>query len=354
MKDVDLILGLFYSDEANLVFDNIKVSESFMNELPKINREKLKMLSLRFLGPLFLTAKIEGGKGWKLKMIEASISQFQGITIDVDIFQSFFSLNSSIETKYGITNLFTIIGSPYTENIKIISELLNNYIHPVINQGRIVLESVHGSEYDYNKLIAEELERGTNVINYFLGSARKIYYEKEVEYLCVSVIERHNPVNTENGKRISNFYTFDIDDPLRKIALQGIPSFYVMAILPDYYETRIIETLHLFNKTSVYPNIRQISLSKKEKHLLYLEEYLVEDGIKKSYGVVLIPNVDQKKDLHNLAFYKKQLRFILDKKVNLEKTIVRINSRINPFDKWDVASEVGLDNIRNKLDNKWY
>ena len=52
MKEADLILGLFYFDENNIVFDNIKLSKGILENLPEINRFQLKMLSLRFLKPL--------------------------------------------------------------------------------------------------------------------------------------------------------------------------------------------------------------------------------------------------------------------------------------------------------------
>ena len=50
----NIILGLFFADEDNLVFDNIKYSDKFTDM--KIN--DIKMLSYKFLGPVFLTAAI--------------------------------------------------------------------------------------------------------------------------------------------------------------------------------------------------------------------------------------------------------------------------------------------------------
>ncbi|MFW9874070.1 MAG: hypothetical protein ACFFG0_13260 [Candidatus Thorarchaeota archaeon] len=52
MNDEEIILGLFYADEDTLVFDNIKCSDDFSEE----KRNELKMLSFKFLGPVFLTA----------------------------------------------------------------------------------------------------------------------------------------------------------------------------------------------------------------------------------------------------------------------------------------------------------
>jgi hypothetical protein len=350
MLQHDLILALFYSDEDNLVFDNIKYSK----DLPDFNREILKTLSLRFLGPLFLTAEIKGGKGWNIDLIETSLSQYQSRTIDADVIQSFFILNSSIPSEKGTTHLFLCIGSPYTEDVKIIYDLLSEYIHPVIIQGKFVNESMQGSDFDFNEYIHDTLKSGVNLINYFLGAPRKMYWEEQQKYYCIGSIEREISEDERNiNKKISNLFTFDVGDPLIKISLKSIPSFYVMAILPDYYENRISETLKIFNKTSVYPNIRMIRLSNQEKKVIYLEEYLVENGLKKSYGVILIPENEGLKDCKNLAFYTKHLRLILDKNENKEKMIIKINSKINPFDLWDTMKEDGLEKIKDELDNNW-
>ena len=353
MKATDLILGLFYSDENNIVFDNIKLSESVSKDLTELNRKQLNMLSLRFLGPLFLTSKIEIRKGWKIELIEAFLSQYQERTIDVDLLQSFFSVNSSIESEGGVSNLFAIIGSPYTEDVKIIHNLVKTYIHPGIVQGKIAYESIKGKSFEFYEFIYDELKRGVNVINYFLGSARKIYWEEQQKYYCVGFIKRKNAVEPKITNVVSNLYTFDVDDTLRYTSLNFIPSFYVMSILPNYYENRINETLTLLNKTSIFPNIRFIRLSNKKKKVIYLEEFLVENKTKRSFGVILISENEFVKEVHNLAFYKKQLRFILDKNMNMEKTIIKINSRINPFDKWNTLSEEGLEKIKNELDIGW-
>ena len=352
MKAADLILGLFYSDENNIVFENIKLSENISKNLTELNRKQLKMLSLRFLGPLFLAAKIEMGKGWKIDLLEASLSQYQERTIDVDLLQSFFSVNSSIKSEGGITNLFAIIGSPYTEDVKIIYDLVTTYLHPCIVQGTIVNESIKGADFKFHDFIKDELKSGVNVINYFLGSARKMYWEEQQKYYCVGFMERKTTIDPIIADRTSNLYTFDFDDPLRYKSLDFIPSFYVMAILPDYYENRISETLNLLNMTSVYPVIRLIRLSNQEKktNVIYLEEFLVENKTKRSYGVILISENESVKDTQNLSFYKKQLRLILDKNMNMEKTIIKINSQINPFDKWNTLTEEGLELIKNRLD----
>jgi hypothetical protein len=202
-------------------------------------------------------------------------------------------------------------------------------------------------------LIYDELKRGVNVINYFLGSARKMYLEEQHKYSCVGFIERKNTFEPKVTNVVSNLYTFDVDDSLRRASLNFIPSFYVMSILPNYYENRINETLHILNKTSIYPNIRLIRLSNQKKKVVYLEEFLLENKTKRSFGVILISENEFIKEAHNLAFYKKQLRFILDKNMNMEKTIIKINSRINPFDKWNTLSEKGLEKIKDDLDIGW-
>ncbi len=354
MKAADLILGLFYSNENNIVFDNIKLSENMSKSLTDSSHEQLKMLSLRFLGPVFLTAGIKKRQGWRFELLEASLSQFQERTIDVDLLQSIFSINSSIESEKGITNLFTIVGSPYTEDVKIIHDLLTTYLHPSIIQGMIVNESLKGGEFSLDDFIEKQLKRGVDVINYFLGSARKMYWEEQQKYCCVGFMERKIAIAEDITNRVSNLYTFDFDDELKNKALNFIPSFYVMAILPDYYESRIRETLNLLNpKTSIYPVIRLIRLSNQLNKVLYLEEHLTEDKIKTSYGVILIPENEYFKESNNLAYYKKQLRLILDKDKNMEKSIVEINSKLNPFDKWNTFLENDLELIKKKLDINW-
>lgn len=354
MKAADLIIGLFYSDKNGIVYDNIKLSENIATNLTDLNHEQLKMLSLRFLGPLFLTANIDKGKNWKFELLEASLSQYQERTIDVDLLQSFFSVNSSIESDGDMTNLFTIIGSPYTEDVKTIHDLLTTYLHPNIVQGLRVNETINKEKFKSLPYIKNELKRGVNVINYFLGSARKMYWEEQQKYYCVGFVERKIIIGDNNTDRLSNLYTFDFDDELKSLTLKYIPSFYVMAILPDYYENLISETLHLLNpKTSVYPGIRLIRLSKEANKVLYLEEHSTKNKIKKSYGVILISENNIVKEMHNLSYYKKQLRLILDKNKNIEKSIIEINSKLNPFDKWNTLTENDLELIKNKLDTVW-
>ena len=180
------IVGLFYSDENNLVYENIKYSEKISDEVTN----KLRLLSFKFLGPLFLTASSLEGSNWKIDFIESSLSNYQKRTIDVDVIQSFFNLNSSMYSGDGITNLFTLIVSPYTEDIKVIYEKMVKYIHPCIIQGKILKESMLGNDFNLKKFIEEELERGINLIEISLGSSRKMYWEEQSKYHCVSFIER--------------------------------------------------------------------------------------------------------------------------------------------------------------------
>ena len=79
---------------------------------------------------------------------------------ETDVIQSFFNLNSSMETKEGIlTNLFALIGSPYTEDIKDIYGRMVDYIHPSINQGKIINEKLKTEGYRFDKFIMDEFNR---------------------------------------------------------------------------------------------------------------------------------------------------------------------------------------------------
>ena len=282
MKNESYLLGLFYADEDNLVFDKVKFSENLNEE----RIEALKMLSFRFLGPVFLTAAIQSeiGNNWQIKFIEASLSILNTDVNEVDVLQSFFNLNSSIETLEGTTNLFAMISSPFTEDVKLIYDEISEYIHPSIIQGKVVNENLLGRRFNFERFIAIELQRGINLIEYSQGSFRKAYWEEKQEYYCVGFLER----KTGKNIRVSNLYTFDKDDSRRKKYLNLIPSYYIMSILPDYYEHLISETLELYNKKGLYPNIRMIKLSYEDRKVVYLEEYIFEEEIFKSYGVILV------------------------------------------------------------------
>ncbi|MFX0021422.1 MAG: hypothetical protein ACFE9S_03795 [Candidatus Hermodarchaeota archaeon] len=342
MNDQDIILGLFYADEDNLVFDNVKYADNFSDM--KIN--DIKMLSYRFLGPVFLTAASGVGYNWKIEFIETSLSVRDTNLDNTDVLQSFFTLNSSVDTRLGTTNLFVLISTPFTEDVKLIYNKISNYIHPSIIQGKIVNENLSGSRFDFNRLINSELERGINLIEYSLGSSRKAYWEQEQRFYCVGLIERKNAEDT----RISNLYTFDKDDPLRKMYLDDIPSYYVMSILPDYYEHLISETLEVYDKKGVYPNIRMITLKYKDKKVVYLEEYTIENDISKSYGVILVQKTDENEENKKLSYYKKNLRLLLDQHKDLKEFLKIMNPRFK-YKRWGAISNEELDKIGLILDN---
>lgn len=344
MQDKDLILGLFYSDETKRVFEKIKFFNALSDETDII----FSVLSLKYLGVLFLAESMIKGKNWTLNSVESTLTAPTKKITNQDIIQSFFCLNSSKDFEGIRTNLFTFIGSPYTEDVKLIHQKLIRYIHPSIIQGNIVNRSKNKDGYNFHKFIDNELERGINLIEYSLGSSRKMHWEEKQNYYCIGIIERKG---SEDLKR-TNLYTFDYDDLLKNKYISSIPSYYVMAILPDYYENRIIETLRIFNRINVYPNIRWIDLSNNKKKVLYLEEFLVENNVRKSYGVILINTDENHINSDNITFYKKKLRLILDKNKNFEETVIEINPKINPFEKWNINSQDSLKKIHNLLDNE--
>ena len=340
MNNDQRILGLFYSDKDNLVYDKIKLSE----DLSKENKENLDMISYKFLGPVFLTTASNDEENWKIELIESSLSHYQGKVSDV--IQSFFSLNSSINSGNGVTNLFALIGSPYTEDIKDISEILVNYIHPSIIQGKIVNENLLGNRFNFYKFISSELDRGLHLIDYALGSSRKVYWEEQHRYSCVGVIERIK----SDGKNVSNLYTYDKNEPLRGEALKYIPSYYLMCILPDYYETLINETLQLFNKKSVFANIRLIHLNDSNNKVIYLEEFSVKSEIKTSYGVILVQDKDNLSTPNKISFYRKKLRLILDGHKDINDILPILNAKFNT-QKWGILTDEELNTIGAILDN---
>jgi len=346
MEESDFILGLFFSDENNLIYDNIKLSE----ELPEENKNRLKMLSYKFLGPIFLTSAERSEEGWKIDFIEASLSLKKGLTRNVDILQSFFNINSTLCSEEGLpTHISALIGSPHTEDVKILHDKLVQYIHPVILQGKLVLESVLGSDFKFSDFIKKELKRGINLLEFSLGKARKMYWEEQQQYYCLGIIER---VIERGIKKTSNLYTFNKDDPLRKLSLDFIPSFYTIAILPDYYESLINETLELFNRKSIFSNISVIELSNQNKNIFYFEEFNVENDIKKSYGAILVPNFGIPDEAKNISFYRRNLRNILDlNKDDPFEIIVKINPNFKS-DKWCTKSEEDLTKISECFDKK--
>ena len=337
----NIILGLFFADEDNLVFDNIKYSDNFTDM--KIN--DIKMLSYKFLGPVFLTAATSIGENWKIEFIEASLSLRGAIVDEVDVLQSFFTLNSSIETQDGASNLFALISTPYTEDVKLLYDEISNYIHPSIAQSKIVNENLLGSRFDFNRMINSELERGLNLIEYSFGASRKAYWEEGQNYYCVGLIER----KTGENIRTSNLYTFNKDDPLRKLYLEYIPSYYVMSILPDYYEHLISETLEVYEKKGISPNIRVIRLRYKDKKVIYLEEYVFENEISKSYGVILVQQNEETEETRKLSYFKKNLRLILDRNKDIKDSLNSINPHF-VSERWGTISNEDLEKIGLILD----
>jgi len=343
MEDISsIILGLFFSDENNLIYENIKYTEEISEE----EKEELKMLPFKFLGPIFLTAATEEEDNWRIKFIESSLSLYQEREMNRNVIQSFFNINSTLETPEGITNLFTLIGSPYTEDINIIDKKVSKYIHPSITQGKVVKESILGNDFSFKEFIKKELERGINLIQHGLGSSRKMYWKEQKKYYCVGLIERF----TSNDSSQTYLYTFEKKNLFRKKVLSLIPSYYVMMIIPNFYEDLIDKTLKLFNKTNVYPNIREIILESKTKEVLYVEEFLKVNGDKTSYGFILIPELNDSQYNRNLSYYKKKLRLILDGDKNILNSLREINPEFD-IRKWGANSEEELDIIKNELDS---
>ena len=116
MQDKDLILGLFYSDETKRVFEKIKFYDALSDEMDMT----LGTLSLKYLGVLFLAESMIRGKNWILNCVESTLTAPDKKIIKQDIIQSFVCLNSSKLFKGMRTNLFTFIGSPYTEDVRLI------------------------------------------------------------------------------------------------------------------------------------------------------------------------------------------------------------------------------------------
>jgi hypothetical protein len=342
MNNINAILGLFFANEDEMVYDKIEFSE----ELTEERENNLKMLSFKYFGPVFLTEMCNEGKSWNIDFIESSLLlQNQG-SYNEKRFQSFFTINSSYETIEGTANLSALIASPYTEDIKEISDELSEYILPAIIQGKVAEENLLGSRFKYSKFIQNELTRGLNLIQYSLGSSRRVDWEEQHNYYCVGLIERI----VSKYNKASNLFTFDKDNLLRKKCLEFIPSYYVMAILPDYYEKLINETLKLFNVTTIHPNVRLIKLHSQEKKVIYLEEYVIDKNVKKSYGVILIEDPEGFNDLNKITFYKKILRLILEKNNDIHEIMLKMNPNLT-VKRWDTLSNESLNNLEEMLDN---
>lgn len=58
MEESEYILGLFYSEENGIIFDNVKVPEDLNEKI----KDKIRMLSFKFLGPVFMTESSKSEK----------------------------------------------------------------------------------------------------------------------------------------------------------------------------------------------------------------------------------------------------------------------------------------------------
>ncbi|MFX0027687.1 MAG: hypothetical protein ACFE8B_00635 [Candidatus Hermodarchaeota archaeon] len=344
MESLELLLGLFFSSENNIIFEDIEVSTKISDE----KKQQIKILPMRFLGPLFMSLAYDSKERWNIDFIESTLSSNEEYLFQKSIMQSFLCINSSVEVENNMTYLFAFIGSPYTEDPKILYEKMNKYVHQSIIQGKYLNQKIHGVDFNYYTFISGELRRGINLIKHSLGAPRKMYWEEKKKYFSIGVIARRKIGDFVE----SNLYTFDFDDLLRTRILKYIPSYYLMAILPDYFEIRIIETLQLFEKKDIYPNIRTIKLSNSDLEALYIEEFKVENQTRVSYGLILIRNQDGLAECHEISFFKKKLRLILDENKNFEETVIEINSRINPFEKWNTNSNESLGKIKDLLDDQ--
>ncbi|MBN1803207.1 MAG: hypothetical protein JW891_16975 [Candidatus Lokiarchaeota archaeon] len=341
MSRNDIILGLFYSDINNLIHEKIKNSEKLSQE----RYDQVKMLPFKFLGPVFLTSGSNSDLSWRIDFIESSLSLLQNQANNTGTLQTFFNINSTFKTEDSVTNLFTLIGSPYTEDIKVIEDKMRDYIHPIIEQGVYVNSKQLGRKFKADRYIREELERGIDLIEYYMGSSRKMYWEEQQVYDSVGIIERKSVDNSKS----SRLYTFDLGDELKKKSLPLIPSYYVMTVLPDFYENLVNETLSLFDIMNYYTNIRQIKLSNIDKKVVYFEEYIEDRGNKRSLGVILVKTKKSSIDSKNLLNFRKYLRQYLDNSSTLEETIANINPRISTKG-WSTNTDEELNDIHAKLD----
>ena len=342
MKETNYIIGIFYCTEDNLIFDKIKIPKG----ISEASTEDIRTLSLRYLGPIFLTKAMQKTKPWTIERIESSLSLRDNPSKEFDMMQSFFMLNSYKEIQGKNTNLFSFIGSPYTEDIKVIYDKMDKLIHPSLLQGNIVNEALMGADFRVEEFIEKELTRGLNLIEYSLGASRKIYWEAPKEYYCVGAMRRKIFHDHEEGY----LYTCDEDDPVRLEILKNVPSFYVMSILPNYYEHRIRETLHLFNISGFNPNIRLIKLKQADKNVIYLEEFQITNDLKESYGVILVNKMEGISEPRKTVNYRQKIRQIFDRNKSFEKIMVEINPIINPFVGWGTIEKESLNNIQKVLD----
>lgn len=337
------LTGLFYSDENNLIFKKI-------NHFKPLSEEKkieLEMLPFKFLGPVYMTDAENIKEGWRIDFVEATLYLTQSSTAKADQLQSFFSLNSNMPSMNGeMTYLSAVVSTPHTEDIKPLYEKMTHYIHPSIVQGQYYKSLITKDGFKPAKFINNELERGINLLEYNLGSARKMYLEEHQKFYCIGIITNE----IVDSKKSSLFYTFDKTDTLCDSVCLEIPSYYIISTLPSYYERLIKDTLQLFEIKGIEPNLRTINLSFREKQVIYIEEYSVSNSQKKSIGAVLIPANDAySKETKNISIYRRKLRTYLDRNSPIKDSLDSFNSQFSTY-QWAISSEQDLTNIKINLD----
>ena len=112
------------------------------------------------------------------------------------------------------------------------------------------------------------------------------------------------------------------------------------------------DTLTLFGVEGLYSNVINIKVSNPETVVLYIEEFSTNEDGKIGYGLILIPHNEKMNEAENIFYYKKQLRTMLDKNRDFESSVVEINSKLNPFDNWNLNSNESLQKIESILDRK--
>lgn len=345
MRGSNNLIGLFFSDENNLVYKKI---QHFL-DISEQKATELEMLTFKFFGPVYMTAAENSKQQWKIDFIEASLGLKQGMNTNWKNLQSFFTLNSSYPTEKGeITHLSAFISSPYTEDYEPLYDKFTEYIHPCLVQGNIFKKKTSNGEFKERRFIREELDRGLQLLNYNLGSARKMYLKEHQKFFCIGVIKNFY----KDGKKLSKFYTFDKDDQLISDINENIPSFYIISTIPNYYETLLTNTIDLFNISAYSANLRRINLSSQEKEVVYIEEYVVKEDKKESIGVILIPAPKELLDQsENISMYRKKIRTHLDngKAYEIDDFLKAFNARFSTQE-WDISSEQGLNEIQINLD----
>ncbi len=337
------LTGLFYSDENNLIFKHIH----HFKPISEVKKIELEILPFKFLGPVYMTDAENISESWRIDFVEAILYLKQTETSKADQLQSFFSLNSNLPSMNGeMTYLSAFISTPHTEDIKPLYEKLTKYIHPSIVQGQYYNERIKKHNFNRLKFINKELMRGVNLLEYNLGSARKVYLTEHQKFFCVGLISN----DIEESKKNSIFYTFEKDDSLCEDICLEIPSYYIISTLPIYYEELIKDTLQLFNIQGIVPNLRTINLSFKTKKVMYIEEYAIVNSHKKSIGAILIPAKDKYiKESKNISIFRKKLRTYLDKNKDISNSVRDFNSKFS-FYKWYISSDEDLNNIKINLD----